>query len=169
MIIECPYCETRVDGILRGEHHSFFKDYGFPFKTVLLECPLCKNTLLGGGEVEPDPNWDESCYLTRLWPEPDISFQPEIPLRIRLSLEEAQRSLKAKAYHSCAVMCGRAIEGLCHQHSAISNFAGSLKDLLDRKIIDERLFKWGSELRRLRNIGAHDSEEEIARKTPLIF
>jgi hypothetical protein len=62
-------------------------------------------------------------------------------------------------------MCGRAIEAICAEHKTKSkNLGVGLKELRDKKIIDQRLFEWGDTLRQQRNIGAHANEEEISRE-----
>ena len=62
-------------------------------------------------------------------------------------------------------MCGRAIEALCAEHKTKSkNLSAGLKELRDKKIIDQRLFDWGEALREQRNIGAHANEEDISRE-----
>ncbi len=53
-------------------------------------------------------------------------------------------------------MVGRALEGICvHQKTKAKTLAPGLKELLNKEIIDKRLFTWGEELRKLRNLGAH--------------
>jgi tRNA-dihydrouridine synthase len=92
----------------------------------------------------------------RVWPSPDSHFSWRIPVIARGSLEEAAKCFKVGAYSACAVMCGRALEGICrHYKTRSTNLAGSLKELLDQGIIDGRLFEWSEALKSLRNIGAH--------------
>jgi hypothetical protein len=165
MIIECPYCESKVDGLVRGEHVSYFEEDDSEFRTLLLECPVCRNSLLGGQE-RYDPELDsEWSSVKRLWPQPEAHIDLNIPDIVRDSLEEARRCFKARAYSACAVMCGRSLEAICNEYSTKSKIlAGGLKELLDRKIIDDRLFQWGEELRKHRNIGAHATQEKISRE-----
>ena len=62
-------------------------------------------------------------------------------------------------------MPGRTLEGVCKHHSTkTKNLAAGLKELKEKGIIDERLFKWGEELRKHRNIGAHASDEKISKE-----
>jgi hypothetical protein len=61
-------------------------------------------------------------------------------------------------------MSGRTLEGVCKHHSAKStNLSAGLRELKDKGVIDNRLFKWGEELRKHRNIGAHASNEKISK------
>jgi len=166
MIIECPYCESKVDGVVIGEHESYNPtEDPFPFKAVLVKCPVCNNALLGGTEliqVGPDEHeWDS---LNRLWPEQESYVDYDIPTIARNSLIEARICFKAKAYSASVVMSGRTLEGVCKHHSAKSkNLSAGLKELKDKGVIDDRLFKWGEELRKHRNIGAHASNEKISK------
>ncbi|GIK41327.1 MAG: hypothetical protein BroJett011_51600 [Chloroflexota bacterium] len=167
MIIECPYCESKVDGISKGEYEYQPEHYDDVVKIVLLKCPVCHEALLGFQEwyqINADRGeWSQP--LNRLWPEPEASIVLHLPEIIGVSFEEAQRCYRAKAYMACAVMCGRALEGICNKYNTKNRMlAGGLKELLDQKIIDERLFKWGEELRKHRNIAAHATEEKISKE-----
>jgi hypothetical protein len=165
MIVECPYCEAKVDGKVIAEHVSFDDEEFVSYKVVLLECPVCKKPILGSQElVQVGPDKDEWVTGNRLWPQPKNSSSWLIPNIVRESLEEARKCYIAKAYDACAVMCGRALEGLCRFHKTKSkNIGGGIKELLERKIIDDRLFLWGEALKNQRNLGAHATEETISR------
>ena len=166
MIIECPYCESKVDGLVKGEHESYDPNEDpFPFKAVLVQCPVCNNALLGGSElIQVGPNEHEWESLNRLWPKQESHVDYDIPAIARNSLIEARICYKAKAYPASVVMSGRTLEGVCKHHSAKSkNLSVGLKELKEKGIIDERLFKWGEELRKHRNIGAHASDEKISK------
>ncbi|WP_353055935.1 DUF4145 domain-containing protein [Alcaligenes faecalis] len=71
---------------------------------------------------------------------------------------------KARAYSACAVMCGRAIEGVCKNHDAKTRtLAAGLKKLKEDGVIDSRLFSWGEALRENRNLGAHATTEKVSK------
>lgn len=167
MIIECPYCESKVDGLVKGEHESYDPhEDPFPFKAVLVQCPVCNNALLGGSElIQVGPKKHEWSSLNRLWPKQESHVDWDIPAIARNSLIEARICYKAKSYSASVVMSGRTLEGVCKHHSAKNkNLAVGLKELKEKGIIDDRLFKWGEELRRHRNIGAHASDEKITKE-----
>ncbi|MBS1248462.1 MAG: hypothetical protein MAG431_00013 [Chloroflexi bacterium] len=163
MIIECSYCVAKVDGRPIGEHVGYTEKGEYPYKVTLLECPVCHNAMLGGQidyEDQYDKGWE---FDRRLWPSPIERISYLIPRIVRNSLSEAKSCFKAKAYSACAVMCGRALEGVCRDHKTKSkNLFGGLKELLDRKIIDERLYQWGEALRKQRNLGAHATGKETS-------
>lgn len=163
MIFECSECETKVDGKIIGSHEFHGEDY--PIKTSLVQCPCCNSPSLVTQElyqIGPDDfRWDDA---TRIWPNPKKYIDPNIPNIIGESLNEATKCYKASAYNACAVMCGRALEGIFTEYKTKNkHLAGGLKELLDNKIIDQRVFEWGEELRKHRNIGAHTTGEKISK------
>ncbi len=166
MIIDCFYCESKVDAAVKGEVEVQDENNQLPFKTVLVECPMCHNALIGISEFLQTGlerfEWDK---LTRVFPERESSFDWGIPEIARNSLIEANICYKAKAFSACAVMCGRTIEGVCKHHFPKNKtLAAGLKELKKAGIIDERLFHWGDELRKHRNIGAHATTEKISKE-----
>lgn len=166
MIIECPHCESKVDGIEKGEVPDNDPDYPFPCKRVLVQCPVCRAALLGITEKiqigQDEWVWDS---LHRLWPPQDSNIDKVIPEIARVSLVEARLCFKARAYSACVVMCGRTIEGLCiHHKTKGKTLASGLKELREKDIIDSRLFEWGEALRKHRNIGAHATAVKISKE-----
>ena len=161
MIIECPNCESKVDGKVIGEHED-----PYDFKTVLLECPICKGSLLGCQElIQTGPEAEEWVIGNRLWPKPINSNRWLLPSIVGDSLGEAEKCYNAKAYSACAVMCGRSLEVLCkHLGAKSKTIAGGIKELHGKKIIDDRLFQWGDALRQQRNLGAHATGEKITQE-----
>jgi hypothetical protein len=61
-------------------------------------------------------------------------------------------------------MTGRAIEGMCHQFKTKkTTLFDGLKELLQKDIIDKRLYQWADELRLHRNLAAHASGASFSR------
>jgi hypothetical protein len=165
MITECPYCDSKVDCEEKGHVDIDLEHTGTPTKVVLLECKVCENALLGMSEVvqtgHDEWEWDTA---SRLWPAPETEVDWEIPEIARNSLIEAKICFKARAYSACAVMCGRAIEGVCKNHDPkTKTLAAGLKKLRDDRIIDSRLYEWGEALRENRNLGAHATTEKVSK------
>jgi len=165
MITECPTCEAKVDCEEKVEVNIDVEYTDVPTRYVLLECKVCHRPLLGITEIIQTGidawEWDSA---SRLWPTTDDAIDWSIPEIARDSLLEAQFCFKAKAYQACAVMCGRAIEGLCKHHdSKIKTLAAGLKKLKDDGVIDERIFNWGEALRENRNLGAHASTAKVTK------
>jgi len=133
-----------------------------PHMYSFVECVGCKQVLVGYSEYERiSPEEDGWGDLIRQWPEPVGRLHSNIPRTMRRSIEEARRCYGAEAYMACAVMCGRAVEGICKDKVVATSLYQGLKKLNEQKIIDEKLLEWGDALRAERNIGAHAGEEEI--------
>lgn len=167
MIIECSQCESKVDGEVVGEVESFNPEVdNFPAKAVLVRCGICRGPILGVTDlIQVGSNEYEWTEATRLWPDPEKGPDWNIPDIARNSLMEARVCFKAKAYSACAVMAGRAIEGLCKHHGVKRKaLGGGLRELREKGVIDEWIFEWGDELRRYRNIGAHPSDKKIPKE-----
>jgi len=159
VIVECNVCEAKVDGRVIADHKSTDQDLQAEFYVALLECPQCETTLLGGGYVD----WDDS--PSRLWPSPEKYFSHDIPEIIRNSLEEARVCFKAGAYSACAVMAGRALEGVCrHFGTRGSRLGPGIRELHEKGVIDTRLATWAQELQRARNLSAHASGERVSKE-----
>ncbi len=162
MIIECFTCESKVDGKILFEHDATKPDED-PCKKLLLECPVCKNIILVSQEFGPSEEGWEYEDAKRLWPEPERDYHYALPVIVKFSLQEAEKCYKGKAYSACAVMCGRTLEGICSEYETKNKaLAGGLKELLEREIIDKKIYQWGEELRKHRNMGAHASPEFIS-------
>ncbi len=160
MIIECPTCEARVDATTLAEKEYPPDDNNEPRKYVFLECPSCKNVLLGYSEWHSEEDYNNWDRPSRLWPEPEYVLPKTIPTSVRQSLHDAIKCFKCGVYSATAVLCGRAIEAICRQALRKKVMLGKgLKELKDKKIIDERLYEWGEALRDERNISAHPTED----------
>lgn len=168
VIIECPLCNSRVapaDCECKLEPADPDDPYEPRSRVVIGCCPRCKRVLVGRqGECSGplgESYWSDA---DRLWPMPRRTISPSVPQIVRLSLNEADICFGASAYAACAVMCGRALEGICVHFKVKRTLAAGLKDLLDQDIIDRRLFNWGDELRKVRNLGAHATTESVSKQ-----
>ncbi len=86
-----------------------------------------------------------------------------IPETIRTCLLEARKCLHATAYTACVAMSGRAIEAMCrHFETKKETLFEGLKELHERSVIDARLYQWGDELRKHRNLAAHATGAKFA-------
>ena len=165
MITDCPYCESKVDCEEKGYVDVDLEHTGVPMKVVLLQCKVCKSALTGITElVQTGVDvwvWEPA---RRVWPAPETDVNWSIPEIARNSLVEAKTCFQAKAYSACAVMCGRAIEGVCKHHDPkTKSLALGLKKLRQDGVIDDRIFGWGDALRENRNLGAHATTEKVSK------
>lgn len=165
MLINCPYCVARVNAhsagaVIRDESESE------RIRVLLLECPACRRAIVARDELVQTGAFDEENTYSapvRVWPQPDTGIPLSVPSDIRNSLIEANLCLRAGAFTGSVVMTGRALEAMCqHFKTKSKTLAHGLRELLDRDVIDKRLFQWGEELRIHRNLAAHASGEDLS-------
>jgi hypothetical protein len=189
-IIDCPLCKARVaaEECGRAEHTGWIEELDEPFRSRLLlgKCPSCKALLVGeahqldfkGYDAETD-RWSD---VVRVYPQPPKTFlSRRVPRVVKDSLTEADRCLQTGANIAACVMLGRALEALCRDllsqaleaeaevegnpkpEKAIMLGSG-IRQLKERGMIDDRLFKWSEELQGFRNLAAHPEDISISRE-----
>lgn len=172
MLIECPHCRSRVDAKELGtcSEPRFADDYHDELETrvVVAKCSSCERPLVGLQKEYDHPEfgsvWSDG---ERIWPFPRRTIARSVPDIVKVSLAEADTCFHAGAYAAAAVMCGRAIEGVCvhfdknKKRKRNVTLAVGLKTLLENDVIDKRLYNWGEALREIRNFGAHATEERV--------
>jgi hypothetical protein len=167
MIIECEHCNARVDAKVLAEYDVPPSPDSLPYKYAFVLCPLCETPHVGQAEqIQVGSDEYEWSHLDRLWPNPPKNLDRKVPRVVRDSMEEAERCFRSRAYKGCAVMTGRALEGICSsilEKNRITISAG-IKELKSRGVIDPRLFDWAESLRKERNIGAHAWEETTSKE-----
>jgi hypothetical protein len=190
-IIECPQCNAKVGVEQRGAlvRSYYDDDAGEPFgeKIVMGQCPSCQVALVGRATQVQFEGWEGSEHdvfgdVVRVFPKPPKTFSSyRIPRTLSESLLEADRSLQAGANIAACVMLGRALEALCRDVLEPKQSPGSptdaspqprrrlmlgvgIRELKERKIIDERLFDWSQDLQAFRNLAAHPEEIAISRQ-----
>lgn len=190
-IIDCHICKAKVAALEAGsaERGGWIEEAGDPFGERLLlgSCPSCRSLLVGEmtqigfeGYDSDEDRWSE---VVRVFPKPPKAFLSyRIPRVVTDSLLEADRSLQANANIAACVMFGRALEALCRDvlqeqvdsDSALEQSTTSkpkknlmlgagIKQLRDRKIIDDRLYDWSQQLQAFRNLAAHPEDISISR------
>ncbi len=168
LLVECSTCEGRVEAriLCTYEYPSSLTED--PYRICLGKCLICNGPFLVGqefevfGEEPVDQFWGSP---KSLWPEGERLSNADLPRLVWRSLLERQKCFRAGAYDACAVMCGRALEAVCAEHQTNGKMlAVGLKELLDKGVIDKKMFDWGTALRKHRNIGAHATSEKISRE-----
>lgn len=166
----CNACGAVAARVL-GKQTLFNDDTPEPQETVLVECPNCSQAIVAqrwyfetamylDGTTE-----GEFTEFKRVFPSPDPEIPWELPEAVRVSLREAQKCLTTRAYIASAAMSGRALEALCRDLNADESMLGEgLKQLHDGGQIDDRLYEWGKELNKQRNIAAHPDTTPISQR-----
>ena len=164
IIIDCPYCSDRV----QASPVRPWLDHEYDYRIGIVQCLRCFNPLVAHQEFlgpQGPHEIEEYSEAQRLWPSPEAAVSLQIPERIRSSLSEARKCLSCGTYTASVAMTGRAIEGMCRHFKTkkMVLFEG-LKELLDREVIDKRLYQWADELREHRNLAAHASGASFERQ-----
>jgi Domain of unknown function (DUF4145) len=168
--VTCNACGVVVAPVL-GKQSLFNDDTPEPQETVLVACPNCSQPIVAqrwyfetamymDGRTE-----GEYTDFKRVFPSPDPEISWELPDTVRVSLQEALKCLSARAYIASAAMSGRALEALCRDLNANDSMLGKgLEQLHDGGQIDDRLYEWGRELNKQRNIAAHPDTTPISQR-----
>jgi len=166
MIIECSYCNSKVNAKVLASHVEFDPEGDpWPRMTSLLVCSSCKSSLLGVQEEIDSQHGKEWSSATRVWPSPERYIPSSVPPVVRASLAQAVRCINAGAYLAAVAMCGRALEGICRHFNTVEHFLnGGIKELLQMGLIDKRLYRWSQELSKHRNIAAHAQAKQISKE-----
>ncbi len=161
--IHCSHCEAQVQATVLGEKEYPPWEDVEPIKYQFVVCSQCSTVMVGRCEWEHDNEGGQGWgRLKRSWPTDDSQLHHDIPSIVRRSLEEARRCHSVKAHTACAVMVGRAIEGMCRDKVGAKYLGDGLKKLKAEGVIDDKLFQWGEALQKERNIGAHAGEESVS-------
>jgi hypothetical protein len=192
-IIDCPRCKAKVGAEHQGHaDRSFYDDdAGEPVgeRIYIGKCPSCTLLLVGRAEqIEFDTyqgaEGDSFGDVVRIYPNPPKTFTSyRIPRPLTQSLLEADRSFQAGANIAACVMLGRALEALCRdvletpaekkepeagaappKAKRRVMLGSGIKELRERKIIDDRLYDWSLSLQAMRNLAAHPEDITVSRQ-----
>jgi len=165
-IIDCPVCKAKVGAEEKGKiTQGWMDDADSPngYQLIIGTCPRC-NTALAGistqihfeGYDSEDNVWSD---VERVYPSPAKTFSSyRIPRIVTSSLSDADKSIQVGAHMAACVMFGRALEAVCRdvlEPQDASTVGGrrplmlgaGIQQLLDKKIIDDRLFDWAQQLK----------------------
>jgi hypothetical protein len=153
MFFECASCEGKVPLMVVGSYSHTLEQYaGETFTYILAKCPKCSSPFL---IMEQTSMWGAPPVC--LYPPDEYILGHLVPDHIKHAYKEAVACLKAGSYTATALMCRRALEGVCVQLGASEkSLAASLKKLEAKGIIDGTLAKWAHALRDFGNDAAHD-------------
>lgn len=155
MLLDCSRCGALVDAIVLHSYEDNESDPNEPPGLwTFAKCPKCTLPLvavqvdMGGGFAEDSPS--------RVYPPTERQLGFAVPESIRTAFNEAATCFRAKAYTASAIMCRKALEGLCLEHGVKERtLSANLKKLKENGVIEARLFEWAEALRTLGNEAAH--------------
>jgi hypothetical protein len=163
VILECKHCEANVEAKTIAVYEENGDEDEPPGRWTFASCPSCQAPMLAvqcdfGLGFDDDPP-------ARAFPPRDRQLGWKIPDPIKTAFNEAVVCFKVKAFTASAIMCRKALEGLCAEHGVKEpNLSRSLKKLKEKQIIEEKLFEWAEALRTMGNEAAHGVECTISRE-----
>ena len=191
-IIDCPQCKAKVAAEYKGQVENTYHDEAFDepagHRVMLGQCPSCRFALVGRAEqigFSGYLDWEDDVFgdVVRVYPQPSKVFSSyRIPRALSHSLLEAERCLQVGANIAACVMLGRALEALCRDvlepkeekpgaagdgkaSPKPKKMLGSgIRELRERKVIDDRLYDWSVSLQAMRNLAAHPEDIAVSRE-----
>lgn len=170
LAVICPQCQIPVASCEEGYFVKTVEgsDQQEFLRFTLVRCPKCSTPILlkhdGWYEGDAGRAWGRSVVL---YPAITTSFGEDVPPFIALSYLEAVRAFEqAGAYTATAILCRRTLEGICGDFDGEGrNLSQKLRSLLEKGVIDTRVFQWADlVLRGLGNDAAHNINVMIARQ-----
>jgi hypothetical protein len=158
MILECNNCEAIVDAQVLFVYDDNDQEEP-PGRWTLAKCPRCALPLLAV-QVDAGDGFDAP---SRIYPPKTRELSYSVPEPIRVAFTEAQACFRTKAYTAAAIMCRKALEGICSAHGVKErSLSASLEKLKENGTIEARLFEWAEALRTLGNEAAHGVNSTIS-------
>jgi hypothetical protein len=160
LVAICPECKKHV--VASEEQHMIYNDGPAAphWRFSLVTCGECGHGMVLYEEDDPyrdtfdDPIW--------LYPLPPASEGSATPPALRSAMREARLCLSVGATSAAAVMAGRVIEGVAHEHGIRGKtLHEAVKDMSRQEILDGRFAIWVDQLRILRNRAAHYSQRVV--------
>jgi hypothetical protein len=153
MLLDCENCAARVDAEVLHSYVVSDDKALLSWRYSLARCPQCSGPLL----VSQDEGLEDWEDPKRLYPAGDSPVSDALPKPLRAAFDEARACFRAKAYTAAAIMCRKALEGICHAHGISErNLKSSIAKLKEKGVIEQRLFEWADALRDSGNEAAHD-------------
>lgn len=161
--VPCFFCEKQANATVVGTVIHNDPNHGPPARLTFMSCDACNGPLLFAEEDYGEGF--EADSLTRVWPSSNRQLNSAVPKELRDVHYEARKCFDAKAYTAAVVMVGRMLEGVyILKGIQARSLIDGLKKLRDAGLIDDRLHEWTTELRVLRNQGAHFTGSLVGRE-----
>ncbi|MFE7200691.1 DUF4145 domain-containing protein [Pseudonocardia alni] len=161
--VACFFCEKQTNATVVGTVIHEDLQHGPPARLTFMSCDVCNGPLLFAQEDYGEGF--EADDLTRVWPSSNRQLNSAVPKELRDGHYEARKCFDAKAYTATVVMIGRTLEGVYTLNGIKArSLVDGLKKLREANLIDDRLHEWTSELRVLRNQGAHFTSDLVKRE-----
>lgn len=178
MILLCGHCGNTTSFEERGNYYTkepiLNDESKITWKTTswhLLECQTCSKPTLKEYDfrLDADDLPLPDLIETVLYPPADIPLT-NLPQKIERAYTAALR-VKNIEPNACAVLVGRTLEAACnHEQAQGRTLAQKLNYLAQNERIPNTLAEMARQLKELRNLGAHDAEDEVTEQdVPIIL
>ena len=147
----CPLCgvytsfvPVRASGAGSGPNIT---DYRGLANYAILTCQACENHFIAEKVID---EW------LAVYPLPHKPANGYIPEPIRSEFEEANLCFTVRAYRASVSMCSAALEAMWREQGV-----SGLKELREKGIISQKLFKQADQVRRWANVAKHEPIHEV--------
>ena len=160
LAVVCRACGYPSTASVAGKITVEDEEEGGLFELSLIQCEHCESPSL--------VRQDEITEATpvEVWPTSPRTLHEAIPQNIREGVTEARKCFDAGAFLATTVMVRRVLEGFSADHgvSHKKTLHRALQELVERDVIDARLLEWADSLRLLGTLGAHFTDEVVAKQ-----
>jgi hypothetical protein len=162
----CPRCNAIVETgvIFSYSYNVHYTDelQNEGTKVILSKCLNCDSPILTEEQFQTieDHTWTNN--KVQLYPLTDNQALKNAPEIVIAPYKEASKCYRAQAYDACVIMCRKGIEAICMDKGETKgNLASRLKNLKDKRILEDTLYNWTNELRLIGNDGAHSHDQVV--------
>lgn len=162
MIFQCIHCNKPTHFI--SQCVAVVPDSIMPDEYTFFTCAECLNPAVFLRQDWSGDGFDDDEY-NRVYPAQERALHFSVPDLVRDSYNDAVRCETHNIWTACVVMVGRTLEAVGKEHfPAARNMGQGLRLMLENGIISQEIFDWSTELRVIRNFGAHATAETITRE-----
>jgi hypothetical protein len=162
----CPTCNSIVE---TGVIFSYTYDVTYTDELqnegtliTLSKCLNCEKPILTEEQFQNIEEYSWNNNKIQLYPCTDNIALKNAPEIVINPYKEATKCYHAQAYDACVIMCRKGIEAICKDKGETQGtLAKKIKNLKDKKILEETLYCWTDELRLIGNDGAHSHDQII--------
>jgi hypothetical protein len=162
----CPTCNAIVEtGVIFSysynvTHTDELQSEGIEIE--LSKCLNCESPILIEEQFQSIEDHTWTNHKVQLFPLTDNLALKNAPEIVIGPYKEASKCYRAQAYDACVIMCRKGIEAICiDKGETKGNLAQRLKNLKDKRILEDTLYNWTNELRLIGNDGAHSHDQIV--------
>jgi hypothetical protein len=163
VIYFCKHCEAHRN--FRSLSVTEVRSDAFPEQFTFAACEACSYPAVYLREdYDLGAGFDDDEYY-RVYPPHERAVSFALPGIVKESYEEAVRCEVHKSWIACVTMVGRTLEAVTKEYApSEKSMFGGLKRMYDDGAISQEIHDWANELRAIRNIGAHATQQKLSRQ-----